>query len=402
MFSMYDRVPFGHMPALPESSRLAWFTRAVAVAFLAAIAMSGSLWLSNRLYPLVPVAGIVPAFPAWLGYGAFGLLAALLLWLVVRPRSRCALYAVLPLIALLFLQDLNRIWPSFYEFSFFLFVIALARAGRNEGRALTVSRFILAAVYFWSGFLKFTPHFYYEVFPWFFAPITAHAPSFAAYLPPLAVAAAAAEVLFALALLTKRFRKFGIFEATAMHLLIFVLIGPLRGNWNDSAWLWSCATVTFLWILFYRAPAFSWREMLFPLTGKERVAALGAWTALLFIGILPALNLVNAWDSALSFNVYTDNIARPQYRVTDAMVSALPAELRRFVQRTASGRAYFNVDAWSAHDFNANTVAAKPVYQAVLARLCRYAPEPGDVTLTYQEKAGWRIPSATTQYSCPR
>src|SRR3989344_277982 len=141
---------------MTESKRLEWFTRTLAVAFLLCTAVSGSLWISTRLYPLVPIAPFIAAFPYPLDYALLVVVVALLVGLIIRPRSKALIVALLVGLAVLFLQDQNRLWPSFYEFAFFFFVLAGMRMHapadeeREASRVLMACRFILAGVYFWS------------------------------------------------------------------------------------------------------------------------------------------------------------------------------------------------------------------------------------------------------------
>lgn len=65
------------------------------------------------------------------------------------------------------------------------------------------------------------------------------------------------------------------------------------------------------WLLFYKAPPFEFKKMF----GAPRLYNLPQALAVLFIGILPLLNNVNRWDSALSYNIYTGNVSHGQIRM---------------------------------------------------------------------------------------
>ncbi|HUY62244.1 MAG TPA: hypothetical protein VMV50_00390 [Candidatus Paceibacterota bacterium] len=390
---------------MTEAKRLDLFTRVLAAAFILCLFFAGKLWLSSRLYPLVPLLPFVPPLPFPVDYLAFAALVTLLASLIAFPRSKRVLGALLVVLGVLFIQDQSRLWPSFYEFTFLLLILMSFRRGtgddeREASRVLNAGRFVLAAVYFWSGFLKYTPRFFYTAFPWFFSPVTAHVPAVAPFMPALAVVAVVIEISFALGLLT-RFRKVAFWEATLMHAMIFFLLGPLRGNWNDSAWMWSAATVSFLWTLYFRAPPFSWR-MLFALDvrkGLKSLYALPTLLAVLFIGILPVLNEVNVWDSALSFNVYTDNIAAANVYMTSDVAARLPAGLAPFMTKGGSADA-LDVTAWAEHEFNAGPYSETRIFLAIFRSLCPYASASGSMTLAIAAKGGWFIPPAVSYYSC--
>jgi hypothetical protein len=381
-----------------NSRRTDLFLRAVAIAFLVCIACARTLWLSARLYPLVPIVPFLAPLPHPFDAIVLGVLVALLIGIALFPRLRVLPVGALVLVALLFLQDESRLWPSFYEFSFFLLAFAATRRKRGGGatQALAISQFILAAVYFWSGALKLTNSFFFSTFPWFLAPITGALPFLTPYVPALGVIAAVAEVLFSVCLLTKRFRRFALWEATAMHLLIFFLIGPFRGNWNDSAWLWGLVTLAFLWILFYKGPDFSLRNMF---DRSEPFALAAAIAATIFIGILPALNLFNRWPSSLSFNIYTGNVATGEILIDRATEEALPQPLAPYAVSGTDGL-IFDINGWSAASFNANVVPDRQIFLALLHTVCSYAPANASVELLYQEKAGIGIPSRTSIFTC--
>lgn len=238
--------------ASPER-RLALVVRLIAAGTLFCVAFSGSLWLSTRLYPLTPAFGLVPAFPWPLDAAVVAVLVGLLLALVIRPLARRPLAAVVGLLAVLFAQDQSRLWPSFYSF-FLLFLLALGRDRRGgpqeAARTLAGMQFTVAAIYFWGGVHKLTPHFFTQEFPWLIEPLTSRVPIPASWIPWLGAAAAAFEVTFAIGLLTRRWRRFALWEALAMHAFVFVCIGPIRGHWNDSAWAWSLSMAAIVWMLF--------------------------------------------------------------------------------------------------------------------------------------------------------
>jgi hypothetical protein len=255
-------------------------------------------------------------------------------------------------------------------------------------------QFILAAVYFWGGFQKLNTHFFNEEFPWFLRPMTDLLPFEIPYLPVLGLFAAVFELLFGIGLLTRRFRTFALYDAMLMHALIFVCIGPIRNNWNDSAWIWSAATAALVWVLFYKAPPFEFKKMWDASSLYNVPQAL----ALLFIGILPVLNNVNLWDSALSFNVYTGNVTYAQIGVKPAAAPHLPAELSPFVTER-NGWAVLDLNAWTIHEFNANPYPEKRIFKAVLGTICSQVPEKS-VQLFLREKSGWFFPKSSRLYGC--
>jgi hypothetical protein len=382
--------------ASPEQ-RLAAIVRVVAAGMLLCMAFSGSLWLSTRLYPLTPAFGLVPPFPWPLDALVAAVLAGLLCVVVIRPLAWPPVAAVVVVLAVLFAQDQSRLWPSFFTF-FLLFVLA-AGHDRHGGptaaeRTLTGMRFAVAAIYFWGGVHKLTPHFFTEEFPWFIEPLTGMLPIPAGWLPGLGVAAAIFEVTFAIGLFTRRFRRFALWEALAMHAVVFVCIGPIRGHWNDSAWAWSLSMAAVVWVLFHAAAPFDAALML---AGPIKRLAPQAAVAVL-VGIMPLLNGVNRWDSALSFNVYTGNQSSAVVVLRPDAVDSLPPEVAAHVTR-GDVSAVLDLNAWSMGEFNAGVYPEGRVFRRLFAQICNWVG-PNAAQMVVVEKATWFTPKATTIQEC--
>lgn len=382
--------------ASPEQ-RLAAIVRVVAAGMLFCMAFSGSLWISTRLYPLTPAFGLVPPFPWPLDVAVAAVLVGLLGAVIAWPRAWSPVAAVVVLLAVLFAQDQSRLWPSFYTF-FLLLVLALGhdrRGGQPAGaRTLTGMQFAVAAIYFWGGVHKLTPHFFTEEFPWFIEPLTGVLPIPAGWLPAFGVAAAIFEVAFAIGLLTRRFRRFALWEALAMHALVFVCIGPIRGHWNDSAWAWSLAMAAVAWVLFHAAAPFDATLML---SGPMKLLAPQGAVAVL-VGIMPLLNGVNRWDSALSFNVYSGNQSSAVVVLRPEAVDRLPPPVAAHVTR-GDASAVLDLNAWSMSEFNAGVYPERRVFLRLFAQICPWVG-PDAAQLVIVEKATWFTPKATTIQAC--
>lgn len=393
----------GHEPdamiraVLNEQARLPAVVRAVAVSLLLCLACSWRLWLSTRLYPLVPALGLVPRFPWPLDAIVLALLVGLLAGLVVRPLSKPLVAGGVVLLAILFAQDQSRLWPSFYEFFLLLLLLLAHRRDGGEpeaARTLDGMRFVLAAAYAWGGIQKLNSRFFHDEFPWFIQPLTDLVPGPVPGLPVLGAAAAVFEVLFGIGLLTRRFRRIALGEALAMHAVILVCIGPLRGNWNDAAWVWSLATAALAWLLFQAAPPFAFRTMLSagPPRGLPQAAAV------LLVGLMPLFNNFNRWDSALSFNVYTGNVTVAHVVMPAGSAARLPREIAAHAL-AAGDRELLDLNAWSRAEFNAGVYPEERIFRALFAEICRRLPEPS-ARLVIMKKAGWFFPERPRVLDC--
>jgi hypothetical protein len=379
-----------------DEQRLSAMARLIAGSMLFCMAFSGTLWFSTRQYPLTPLFGIVPPFPEPLDTLVVCCLVGLLLAVLAWPLARLPVAMVVGVLVILFAQDQSRLWPSFYA-SFLLFILLLGhtRGGeRSSGHTLSGMRFAVAAIYFWGGVQKLTQHFFMEEFPWFIQPLTNVVPLPEGWIPPLGVAAAVFEMAFALGLLTTRFRRLALWEALAMHAVILVCIGPLRGHWNDSAWVWSLTMAAQVWLLFYAAPPFEISAMR---AGPPVGLAIRAMVFLL-VGIMPALNTMNRWDAALSFNIYSGNVNVGSVVMRPDAVASLPPAVAAHVTHGETW-AVLAFNTWAMHEFNAGAYPEKRVFRRLFATVCNWIP-PGSGRLVIIEKATWVSPKATRQEAC--
>lgn len=172
--------------------------------------------------------------------------------------------------------------------------------------ALNTCRLIVVATYFWSGLQKANAGFFEGTYPWLVEPLTSWLPGWAdsallwgAYAVPVV------EAVIGLRLLTRRFRKFAVIGAIAMHAFIMLCVGPLGSTYNTVVWPWNVAMSAFVVILFWRAPDESSPSMiLVPGRSFSLGSALRAAVLVLF-AFMPLFNFFGLWDSYLSSSLYS-------------------------------------------------------------------------------------------------
>lgn len=386
------------MQGISEEARARWLTRAVALAFVGSILTSWNLWVSSRLYPLTPIAPIFTPFPSPFDLIALGTLIALLL-AALSERPAPYLYGVVFLSLILVAQDQSRLYPSVFEYVLLLTIlVAHIWSKADKGRdfaALNICRMMVAATYFWSGLQKFNAVFVKDVFPWLIEPITRFFPS--VLIPPfesLGIVAPFLEVGIGIGLLVKRSRPVALWGALLMHAFLFFLIGPLRDNWNNAAWVWNIATAFFVFTLFFGEGARTARTII--LGNKSFLGII----ALILFGILPALNFVNRWDSALSFNVYSGNATTGVAYIPRPLALTLPEEVRRHLRPRSGAGSILNIDEWSRGEFNASTYPETRIFKNVFKTLCARIGNDPSASLTIQTKSGWFVSPTIRQYGC--
>lgn len=253
------------------------------------------LWLGDRDFPIVPVHDILLQLPAYwhamLFWGTVFLMAAG----IVFPRKKImAAIVLLELISCLL--DQNRWQPWEYQF---LFMLAAYVFIKGEEHLITAWQIVLLGLYFFSGLNKLNAAFIHDVWNglllrnWLGIYTTDVFIFRLGYALPLVEMAAAILLCFA------RFRKWGLFILIGMHIMIFLVFGPLGLNRNEVIWPWNILMPVILILLFYR------RSFL-PLRSFFRQPF--SWLVLACFCILPWLHLAGRWDHYLSFTLYSGGI----------------------------------------------------------------------------------------------
>jgi uncharacterized membrane protein YphA (DoxX/SURF4 family) len=208
-----------------------------------------------------------------------------------------------PVLAAIFVfQDISRLQPWLYQYSFMLAAVGLSGIGRLDAQnALNACRLIIAFIYFWSGLQKAHASFAKDQYPWLLEPLLARLPTAAeSLLLPGAYAVPAVEMAIGLGLLGRRTRKPAVVGALLMHVFILFAIGPFGHDWNSVVWPWNLAMIAFVLILFWRPPDEpSLTTILRPRGSVFRAAIL------ILFAFMPAFNFFGLWDSYLSSSLYS-------------------------------------------------------------------------------------------------
>jgi len=297
----------------------------------------------------------------------FGLFGILLVGAAAFRRKAAALFAAAALGLTLFfiLQDLSRLQPWFYQYSFMLAALCLYGWGRlgAEG-ALNACRLIMASIYFWSGLQKANASFVGEGYPWLVEPIAERLPTAGWWTDALllgAYAAPAVEAGIGLGLLVPRFRTPAIVVALSLHAFILLCLGPWGHDWNTVVWPWNVTMGAFVLILFWRSPD---EPSLLAVLKLERGPWLGTAFragALVLFAIMPILSFFGLWHSYLSSSLYSGNTKQGYLLTYDA-----------------SGLKSMSISALSLKEMNVPAYPEKRVFKNVFADRCEEVglPEP--------------------------
>ncbi len=377
-----------------EFSTVFWLKTAVSTGLLAGFLLSPKLWLSSRLYPLAPVARFLRPVPPPFDYAAFIAWLLLLAWIAVRPRPAKAIAVFVAIACGFALCDQSRWQPWFYQYVFMLIALGLLYAkpdsAERRDSALDACRWIVAAIYFWSGIHKANATFVHESFPWMIEPFIRFLPGIASRgLTSLGFATPAIEAAVGIGLLTRRFRKAAVIAAVGMHLFILASIGPQAHNWDSVVWPWNLAMAWSVVLLF-------WREE----GGVRKPKSVYQTVVLILFGIAPALSFVNLLDGYPSFSLYSGNNNSATIYMSDTVAGRLPDGIQEQIDVNDSEVDELDLFEWSFAELKVPPYAEPRVFRQIGKQLCAQAGQPREMALVIQTKSTWIRRKRQFVYDC--
>ena len=221
----------------------------VAIGFLSGVWMSWPLWneTARFWFPTLPVWGEAVAPPILGSFvhfaGPIGLITLLALTFLFPEKKWLLGLSPIWLIGLCAF-DLNRLqpWAWFY---LLVFVVVFFEKKENEISTANALKWLLAGVYFWSGFNKLTPYFAEDNFAWFCEAFSFTKPF--NHYPTLGYTIALFEMSFAAGLLLKKTRPFFRWIVIGFHSVIILFL--LKLNWNWVVIPWNVAMAGMVWVL---------------------------------------------------------------------------------------------------------------------------------------------------------
>lgn len=267
---------------------------------LAGVILSWPLWneSAREAFPLLPLAGEVrqPDVGGMPGLLAAGLLVILLFGAVVFCQKKIATGLLLSAIILFCVLDINRLQPWVW---FYLLILSAVFFGRKEMEHQTVQalQWVLAGVYFWSGFSKITPYFADDNFPWF-CEAFAFTHSLGAN-PWAGYGIVILEMLFGIGLLFPRTRLFFRWTVVVFHGIIIAFLVKLDWNWVVIPW--NMAMAAMVWVVFAGPGKTGYSSGVFTFRSN------GAQTLVVGLAtVAPLFSWLGLWPAALSWHLYSN------------------------------------------------------------------------------------------------
>lgn len=367
----------------------------IALGFLASLAITYPLWLTERAFPLIPLDPRIPAFPFPFDIGALLALGALLVASIVVPSGMIAV-GIVALVALLWAQDQNRIHPWGY-----FFVLIYAALGelwikpkeqRRSSDTVTLLQFIVITIYAWTGLQKFRASYFTEVVPLLISSYK-HQPSFVT--TALLYSTPFIEVALALGLLFQLTRKLSVVGLLILHAGILVMVSPLGRDENYSIVPWNLTMACVTVLLFWRSKT-TLRAILMPTWTRTRVIFFQLCL------VLPLLGYFGLWNAYLSFSVYSGASAHGYAFFQERALPNLPPTIRSAVSPSDGGLYQLSFDRWAVTTLNSPpSPQLQDVHQMALY-LCRTIPNADTdmIVIIRTPPKPWQTQSSDKAYSC--
>ena len=326
------------------------------LAFLIPFVTIPKIWLSDRLFPLVPYFEQLPV-PNLVGdVVLIAIFFLAYVFFVFRPNWKYGLPVVIIYIFWALL-DQNRLQPFYFEI--ILVVFALTEFKDSPRRVRQCILLILIATYFWSGLHKINTLF----FEFWAKGLEKRIPFVPLILREIfTYAVPFLECSFGVLLVFPRTRKWGIWLIACMHAMILTTF--IVGNFGYLVFPLTLFNVFVLFYLFYREP----------LSLKHVFDLKRLKTIIIFIAvvILPFFNFMGYYDHILSFSYFS---AKPKYcrlyfkntKDTERLPSHIKINVRMFEKNY-----YIDFNEWSARTIGVMVYPEKRVYKALQEDINKY------------------------------
>ena len=363
------------------TQKLTLLERIVSIAMACSFVLSWKLWLSSRLFPLVPVSTYLPDILSPLDVIWACTLIGLLVTIAIFPRQRMLVFGFLGFAGLLALWDQARWQPWFYQY--FLMLAAIGHYDRQKGKvqrqkiALNICRLIIVFTYVWSGLQKLNANFIREAWPDLAGPFLRMISGPARRVPAsLILLVPLVEVFIGLGLLGRRSRNLAVLLALATHGFILILL--LSSGENTAVWPWNVAMSLFVLILFWQDKETSATSILKPTAALQTMV-------LILVAIMPAFSFIGIWDSYLSSALYSGATYQGVVLVSSAVIERLPASVHPYVWQE-SKPFFLDINRWAYGELNVPVYPEPRIFRKVAEQVCEYSDSSPDIKLLILDK----------------
>jgi len=334
--------------------------------------LSWKLWVTERTIPIVPCFDILENTPGFIHWFLLGASIFLLLYLLIWPNEKSLQIVLIILEIASCTLDQNRWQPWEYQYLFILFIVVI---NKNK-QVLPVFLFVMACIYFYSGFYKFNSHFLPQIWDKMILKDFLKLDKsirhisvlyYSGFIIPIV------ELLGGLGLMIKKYRKATALLLIGMHSIILIILGPWGLQYNQIIWPWNVAMIIFLLYIIYHESSipFKW------------VILFNGWNKLVFISwlVLPILCIWGWWDNFLSANVYSGSTPNIFICVNDSSKLKFPSGyyLKNETPKICAGKITISLQKWAMAEINVPVIPQLRVYKKIEADFLKKHPNVGAV-----------------------
>lgn len=364
-------------------SQIRIITRITAGACLLSMLLCYKLWLTERPFPLSPVADFLPvlSYPLDLIFFILTILCLASILILKNPQRFIVIFLMLAFF--LALLDQNRWQPWFYQYVLMFLVLSGFNFRcddlRHQRAIILTFKLMMVAIYFWSGLHKLNPKFLSDTFPWLMEPFTQRIGYVPSWFTVIGYSFPLIEVITGLLFLFPRFQRTALVISTLMHCFILLILSPFGHNYNPVVWPWNLAMILFNILLFGKKMPILLSEIRTAFTYHS------VKIVLLFFVLMPLLNFFNSWDSYLSHNLYSGNTSNGSIYVSDSLKNNLPVHIRQYAIGDL-GQNQINIKYWCMMEIGVPAYPEKRNFVAVTSTLYQYTSDSSEIYLMYVPK----------------
>lgn len=325
------------------------WTRIVSiVAILVLMIYAPKLWVSTKIFPVIPLFDWLPLPTYPLDY-VLGILFFGIQVLYIFQNKRWQGISIVLLYLYLAFVDQNRLQPYFYQSILTLFAIVIFPKNANPKKVLYAVILVFFATYFWSGIQKLNHAFYVQ---WLsalnkhFSCINSSSEALIClpqlFLEVFTYAVPWLEALMGVLLLFNVTRRFAVFFILSMHGTITFLLFYLGYGYNVVPW--NIQNMICVVVIFWNLKTENPFEFFVYFFNKQKIAMLT------FTCLFPLLNFTSGfYDNLLSFHFFTADLCYYNVYINEELEEKLPNHIQDFY-RYKSGKPYLNMNEWAQYD----------------------------------------------------
>ena len=257
------------------------------------------LWLSDRIYPIVPTIEFgfqIPGIVHTIFY--IGSLIAIL-FLYLKP-NKWQLYLVLFVIEVAScLLDQTRLQA--WEYQYVLMLVIFLTNWKQSDRIISLIVFLLCCTYIYSGICKWNPVFVQTFWQITILQNLLHVPTLIVnnrLVHQFGYALPGIEILGGILIVFDRTKRLGAGLLILMHLFTLLILGPFGINYNNTVWSWNLVMMVYLFLIGFGQQSVPLKSIL----SRKFLVNL---PMLILLFVMPLFGFIEKWPYFFSFSLYS-------------------------------------------------------------------------------------------------